>query len=139
GSMEIINPYAMQEAAAAYQMGQTQNLSESDRLPNFYPFKPAGEEAGATDAGFPAGDGTGTVPGTGDGTVPAVSPIAEAVEAIASDTPGVPPSTVPDETPMPVEESTNLAGLLDKLMDMSPGEIFEIPRYLQEALYREDP
>lgn len=89
------------------------------------------------DAGFPAPDGAvstgGAVPDPG-GTVE------EAVEAIAHDTPGTLPSTVPDGVSLPVEESRALADLLDKLAHgMRPGEIFELPMYLQRALAGEGP
>jgi len=89
------------------------------------------------DAGFPAPDGAvptgGTLPDPG-GTVE------EAVEAIARDTPGTLPSTLPPDVVLPVEESRALADLLDKLAHgMRPGEIFELPMYLQRALAGEGP
>lgn len=92
---------------------------------------------GATDAGFPAPDGA--VP-TGGGVPDPGGTVEEAVEAIAHDTPGTLPSTLPPDVVLPVEESRALADLLDKLAHgMRPGEIFELPMYLQRALAGEGP
>src|SRR5690606_11123153 len=66
--------------------------------------------------------------------------VEEAVERAANDTEGILPSLVPDDAPMPVEESIALADLLDKIVvNMMPGDIFEIPAGLQRALAAQDP